>query len=414
MIDELSGWTNDIPPLVTPQRFGNLAFRTWGRRLEENSSRLISTLYDKHPDECTDITRQLEPYLLASFGSFGRMDYGTGHEVSFAMFLLCLSLLDFFSDSSNSGSSSSPLPATSLSLYALRHLVLTIFPAYLKLCYKLQDIYRLEPAGSHGVWGLDDSSFLPYLWGSGMLREETEYAPDVVLRKGLGTGNLYYVGVDRVRELKNGPFHEHSSQLHSIAVGVKTWKKVNEGMFKMYEAEVLSKRVVVQHLPLGGLIAWDPSSANASAIRSSVPSSTHMAPPSTSYPTPLPTSTSHSSAYHSGATGAPWASSTMATHGVPATGAPWASTARPAAMPPTAAPWASAPTYTSSPVAPLNGPGTSSTRHLDGPGMSSTQRSDGPGTHRLSGPGISPADADRSDVEKGEPGDGPTRAPWAR
>jgi serine/threonine-protein phosphatase 2A activator len=35
LLDTIDGWIDEIPPLPTPQRFGNLAFRHWGKRLEE-------------------------------------------------------------------------------------------------------------------------------------------------------------------------------------------------------------------------------------------------------------------------------------------------------------------------------------------------------------------------------------------
>lgn len=37
LLDTLDGWIDEIPPLRTPQRFGNLAFRTWGKRVEDVS-----------------------------------------------------------------------------------------------------------------------------------------------------------------------------------------------------------------------------------------------------------------------------------------------------------------------------------------------------------------------------------------
>lgn len=35
LLGKLDQRIEETPPLQTPQRFGNLAFRTWGKRLEE-------------------------------------------------------------------------------------------------------------------------------------------------------------------------------------------------------------------------------------------------------------------------------------------------------------------------------------------------------------------------------------------
>ncbi|CDF40054.1 unnamed protein product [Chondrus crispus] len=59
-------------------------------------------------------------------------------------------------------------------------LVLLVFQAYLNVTRLLQREYMLEPAGSHGVWGLDDYSFLPFLWGSSQLEDSKRIPPSVI------------------------------------------------------------------------------------------------------------------------------------------------------------------------------------------------------------------------------------------
>lgn len=52
--------------------------------------------------------------------------------------------------------------------------------------------------------------------------------------------------------MKKGPFYEHSPTLYDIS-GVPYWAKINKGMIKMYEVEVLGKFPVIQHFPIGNV-----------------------------------------------------------------------------------------------------------------------------------------------------------------
>ena len=67
---------------------------------------------------------------------------------------------------------------------------------------------------------------------------------------------LFLSSILHIRQLKTGPFAEHSPMLNNIASTVPNWTKVNTGLLKMYEEEVLKKVPVVQHFWFGGLLAW--------------------------------------------------------------------------------------------------------------------------------------------------------------
>lgn len=70
---------------------------------------------------------------------------------------------------------------------------------------------------------------------------------------------MFFQCIQFINSVKTGPFAEHSNQLWNISA-VPTWNKVNNGLIKMYQAEVLEKFPVVQHILFGNLISISPAS----------------------------------------------------------------------------------------------------------------------------------------------------------
>ncbi|KAL8975038.1 MAG: hypothetical protein Q9197_000734 [Variospora fuerteventurae] len=290
LLDHLNAIIDVVPPDPGPRRFGNVAFRRWYEVVE---ARLPSLLQDFLPERVLSFSQpsnvsvqaELQSYLLGALGSTQRLDYGTGHELAFLAFLGCIWKLGGFEVSSGGDEE--------------RAIVLGLIEPYLQLIRRLIKTYTLEPAGSHGVWGLDDHSFLPYLFGSaqyGPAISETDETPvegslvnaadpaDVtriaVVERERGR-NMYFSAIGFIYDVKKGPFWEHSPMLYDIS-GVRSgWAKINKGMIKMYVAEVLAKFPVVQHFYFGSLFSWD-EDPNAAPPPPSVHTSNQ---PSTSQPT---------------------------------------------------------------------------------------------------------------------------------
>lgn len=131
---------------------------------------------------------------------------------------------------------------------------------YLPLCRKLQLTYRLEPAGSHGVYSMDDFQYLPFLFGSAELIGHTQIEPrnfpEQEVAETLAKEFTFHAAISFIFKVKTGPFYEHSNQLWNIS-GVDDWGKINRGLFKKYLDEVLHKFPIVQHLVFGKhILSW--------------------------------------------------------------------------------------------------------------------------------------------------------------
>lgn len=107
LLRKVEGFIEEAPPDPGPRRFGNVSFRRWYGIVEERVSGLmdeflpVDVLNFGSPDGPRD---EIQAYFLGGFGSAQRLDYGTGHELSFIAFLGCLWKLGAFKDGKPDGS----------------------------------------------------------------------------------------------------------------------------------------------------------------------------------------------------------------------------------------------------------------------------------------------------------------------
>ena len=205
------------------------------------------------------IIAELRAYLHQAFGHPTRLDYGTGHESSFLLVIFCLCKLRCIGD----GKILPPSP------HHLAPVALAIFSQYLQVTRGLQRDYMLEPAGSHGVWGLDDYHCLPFYFGACQLQAEEDRSGnggegdedaivprsihDNALLNRLGDKYMYLGCIQYIKELKSSvPFFESSPMLDDISQ-LPSWGRVSRGLLRLYDGEVLTKLPVVQHFLFGTL-----------------------------------------------------------------------------------------------------------------------------------------------------------------
>ncbi|KAI8099522.1 Phosphotyrosyl phosphate activator protein-domain-containing protein, partial [Halteromyces radiatus] len=238
VLSTLSNLVDTIPPTENSKsRFGNPAFRDFYDKVQKDFDQLFQGIIP------TDALKEVSVYFTESFGNRRRIDYGTGHEANFMAWLLCLEKIGV------------------LTIKDDQAVVLRIFVSYISLMRKLQFEYWLEPAGSHGVWGLDDYHFLPFLFGASQLFDHKYIKPksihDHEVVDEFSKDYMYLACIKFINTVKTtASLRWHSPMLDDISA-CRVWSKVNQGMIKMYKAEVLGKLPIMQHFMFGSLIHFE-------------------------------------------------------------------------------------------------------------------------------------------------------------
>lgn len=244
-------------------RFGHVAFREWFDDMKRTCKEFIDELVTLQDD---NLKAELLTYLTESFGNRMRIDYGTGHELNFIIFTMGLSyLVDQVGGDSN-------LNQTKLKAFVTHHGwdIHSLFAQkYLRLVRKVQTKFRLEPAGSRGVYNMDDFQFLPFLFGAAQLSgikyipANDFYNPDQVDM--FKSDFIFLEAVDFILNNKRGPFNEHSYTLWNFS-NLGSWEKLFRRIRVKFTDDILEPFPIIQHFLFGKyILRWDHEQKDSSS-----------------------------------------------------------------------------------------------------------------------------------------------------
>ena len=242
LYEELEKIFKENPPKEGEERYEDPVFRRFHDSLSKKYDSIILNVLKPKKENIkeNEISLELKTYFLDSFGNQFRLDYGTGHELNYLLFLYILYKVDYYKKED------------------FPYLVLSVFYRYVLFVRKLQQDYLLEPAGTRGVWGIDEFQFLPFIFGAGQFIGNKEVSPHFIKDDNIlhdyKDENLFMSCVKHIKDVKHGAsFEEYAPVLNSISK-VRKWEKVADGLIKMYLDDVLKKFVVIQHFYFGSFL----------------------------------------------------------------------------------------------------------------------------------------------------------------
>ncbi|GAA5879211.1 hypothetical protein JCM3774_003522 [Rhodotorula dairenensis] len=203
------------------------AFQAWLAKLAQEADKLYHESLT--PAQHVAIP-ELAFHLRSAFGSPARLDYGTGHELSFLAFLLILRLVGAFTPTDE--------PALARETFAI----------YLDVMKHVHKVFRLEAAGKMGVWGLDENQHLVYHWEASQTRIHPSKRPALLVAPP-GAAGISYLFLSSL-------LHLHGDPVPARASSTPTADKDFQGLLRLYKHEVLDRLPVVQHFRFGPILRW--------------------------------------------------------------------------------------------------------------------------------------------------------------